>query len=217
MADALFLAGDRYHTAEDSFSTLGKIIEAAGLEVEYTTDFTAITTGALADKKLLVIHRDGMEWPNGNDADPERWMQPHQEEAIENFVLEGGSFMPMHNSGWNYPHEGGYRRTLGGYWQFHPPFQKFDVHVYNHDHPITAGVESYEIEDEQHFIWFDFERVTLLTRSQEKEGREAASGFCHEYGFGRVVYLANGHKKSSHEHPMVQKLQTNAVRWLLRA
>jgi len=217
MSDALFLGGDRYHKAEEAFAGVGPVLESAGLEVDYTTDFASIDKDRLAGKKLLVFLRDGMEWPNGHDAEPEVWMKPHQEEAIEAFVQGGGAFMPLHNSGWRYPFNGGYRRTLAGYYQFHPPFQKFDVYVHDKNHPITKGVTDYEIEDEQHFIWFDPDRVHLLTRSRGKDGRESASGFCHEYGQGRVAYLANGHRLVCLQHPMVQKLLTNAVQWLLRA
>ena len=157
-----------------------------------------------------------MLWPNGDDGEPERWMQPNQEEAIEAFVKGGGSFLVLHNSAWNYPHEDGYRRTVGGYYMFHPPFQEFNVHVVDSDHPITAGVTDYSIEDEQHFLWFDYDRVHVLTRSQGHDGRESVAGFCHEYGDGRVVYLGHGHRLSSLQHPMAQKLMTNAVNWLLR-
>lgn len=217
MTDAVFLAGDRHHRADEAFAGVGPVLEKAGLTVDYTTDFASVDAGKLADAKLLVFLRDGMEWPNGHEADPVIWMQPHQEDAIESFVQGGGSFLALHNSGWRYPWKGGYRRTLAGYYQFHPPFLPFDVYVVDRDHPITAGVTDYEIEDEQHFIWFDPDRVHLLTRSQGKDGRESASGFCHEYGDGRVAYLANGHRQHVLEHPMVQRLLTNAVGWLLRA
>ena len=217
LTDAVFLGGDRYHNAAEAHAGIGPVLEKAGLEVHYTTDFASIDADLLNGVRLLIFLRDGMEWPNGHDADPERWMQPHQEEAIEQFVLNGGSFLVMHNSAWNYPWNGGYRRTVAGYYQFHPPYMHFDVHITDKDHPITDGVEDYEIEDEQHFIWFDKDRVDLFATSQGKDGRESASGYSHEYGKGRVVYLANGHRQVVLEHPSVQKLLTNAVNWLLRS
>lgn len=217
MPDAVFLGGDRYHKAEEAFAAVGPVLEKAGLTPHYTKDFASIDKKLLQGKRLLVFLRDGMEWPNGHDKDPLVWMQPHQEEAIESFVKGGGGFLALHNSGWRYPWKAGYRRTLAGYYQFHPPLQPFDVYVVDKKHPITAGVTDYEIEDEQHFIWFDPDRVRLLTRSRGKDGRESASGFCHEHGSGRVVYLANGHRQHLLEHAMVQRLLTNAVKWILRA
>ncbi|MBI4553828.1 MAG: ThuA domain-containing protein [Candidatus Latescibacteria bacterium] len=214
--DAILLAGDRYHHAEDAFRGVGPAMEAAGLVVEYTTDYAALNKEVLDGKRLLVILRDGMEWPNGFDQPSEVWMQPHQEAAIEGFVAAGGAFMPLHNAGWAYPWRNGYRRVMGGYYQGHPPILPFDVKVVNHIHPITAGVEDYEIVDEQHFLWFDYDRVDLLLKSQGRDGRESAAGWAYDYGQGRVAYLANGHTLEILQHPMVQRLLRNAVRWLLR-
>ncbi len=215
MTDAVFLGGDRYHKAEEAHAGIGPVLEKAGLVVHYTDEFASINADLLKGAKLLVFLRDGMEWPNGHDAPPERWMQPHQEKAIEEFVLNGGSFLVMHNSAWNYPPDGGYRRTVAGYFQFHPPYMHFDVNITDSEHPITQGVEDYEIEDEQHFIWFDNDRVDLFAVSQGKDGRQSASGYSHEYGKGRVVYLANGHRLVVLQQPPVQRLLINAVNWLL--
>ena len=139
-----------------------------------------------------------------------------QEEAVEAFVLSGGGFLPLHNSGWAYPWRGPYRRVLGGYFQGHPPESPFEVRVVKSDHPITAGVSDFEIVDEQHFLWFDYERVELLLKSIGRDGRESPAGWAYEYGKGRVAYLANGHTLKILLHPMVQLLLHNAVRWLLR-
>jgi type 1 glutamine amidotransferase len=190
-------------------------LEAAGLAPLYTTDCAALDADLLAGQRLLCILRDGMLWPNGNDQPSVRWMQPHQEEAIESFVLNGGAFLALHNAGWDYPWQGGYRRTLAGYYQGHPPVAPFKVCVLDREHPITQGVDDYEIVDEQHFLWFDVDRVTLLLKSQGQNGMESAAGWAYEYGRGRVAYLANGHTLEILEHPMVQRLLHNAARWLV--
>ena len=213
---ALILAGDNYHNADDAFEGVGSVLKAEGLDVTCTTDFAGVGASMLADKALFVILRDGIEFPNGRDAKPVPWMQPAQEEAIEQFVLNGGGFMPLHNAGWAYPWQGGYRRTMGGYFVGHPPIAKFRVEVVNKTHPITAGVESYEITDEQHFLWFDYDRVEVLLVSQGQDGRQSVAGWAYEYGKGRVAYLANGHTLEILRCPMYQKLLRNAARWVLR-
>ncbi len=215
MTNAILLAGDRYHTPEDAFAGVGPALEAASLSVDATADYAALDADALRGKKLLCILRDGMLWPNGHDQPSVRWMQPSQEEAIESFVLNGGAFLALHNAGWDYPWQNGYRRTLGGYYQGHPPIAPFQVSVVNRSHPITQGVEDYEITDEQHFLWFDPDRVTLLLKSQGRNGMESAAGWAYQYGKGRVAYLANGHTLEILRHPMVQRLLHNAARWLV--
>jgi hypothetical protein len=216
MKTALFLAGDSYHKAEDAFAGAGPLLEEAGLAVDYITDTTRLNAGSLAGKALLVIHRDGMEFPNGRDAPSVRWMTPAQESAIENYVLDGGSFLALHNAGWDYPWQAGYRRTLGGYYLSHPPEALFEVHVATRHHPITQGVGDFEIVDEQHWLWFDNNRVTLLLTNHGQDGKQSAAGWAYDYGRGRVAFLANGHTLAAHLHPEFMKLKRNAIAWLIR-
>jgi len=213
---ALILAGDHFHQAEDAFEGVGFVLKSEGFEVDCTADFAAIGRETLADKNIFVIHRDGIEFPNGREAGPVAWMRPEQEEAIEQFVLKGGNFLALHNAGWGYPWKDGYRRTLGGYYIGHPPIASFRVEVVNREHPVTAGVESYDIEDEQHWLHCDYNRVEILLISQGQDGRQSVSGWAYEYGKGRVVYLPHGHTLEVIRHPMFQKLLHNAVRWLNR-
>jgi type 1 glutamine amidotransferase len=211
---ALLLAGDRSHDPAIAFTGVGDLLEDKGIEVERTTDYASLDSHALTGKNLLIISRDGMEWPDGQRV---VWMQPHQEQAIEAFVLAGGAFLALHNAGWAYPYEDGYRRTLGGYYIGHPPVARFRVEVINDEHPVTAGVESYEIVDEQHWLHWDFDRVTplLISKGMGEDGRQSVSGWAYTYGRGRVVYLPHGHTLEAQRHPMNQRLLRNATRWLL--
>jgi type 1 glutamine amidotransferase len=213
---AIILAGDFYHKAPDAFEGIGPILREAGLAVTNSTDFAALGAAQLADKKLLVILRDGIEFPNGHDKPGVVWMQPAQEEAIEQFVLRGGAFLALHNAGWGYPWRGAYRRTLGGYYIGHPPLARFHVEVVNKSHPVTAGVASYDIDDEQHMLTFDYDRVQVLLTSQGQDGRGTVSGWAYEYGQGRVIYLPHGHTLEVIRHPSSLQLLRNATRWLLR-
>ncbi len=210
---ALILSGDHYHKADDAFVGIGEVLQGLGIEVATTADYTSLGRDSLADKDLLVILRDGVEGAPGAQF---AWMQPEQEQAIEEFVLRGGAFLALHNAGWGYPWKGAYRRTLGGYYVGHPPYAPFHVEVVNKTHPVTAGVESYDIEDEQHFLYFDYERVKPLLVSQGQDGRQSVAGWAYDYGQGRVVYLPHGHTLEVNRHPSFQKLLKNAVRWLLR-
>lgn len=214
---AVLLAGDRYHQAADAFAGVGPALESAGLWVRYTDDHAAITAQLLEESRLLCILRDGMEWVNGVDQPHQTWMTTEQESAIERFVSNGGAYLALHNAGWAYPWQNGYRKVLGGYYQGHPPIAPFHVHVVNTEHPITQGVEDYEITDEQHFLWFDYDRVTLLLKSRGQNGMESAAGWAYQYGKGRVAYLANGHTLEILQHPMVKRLLHNAVHWLVES
>jgi type 1 glutamine amidotransferase len=211
----LFVAGDRYHNPQDAFDGLAGLFSELDIPVHVTSDYTQINLETLGGARLLILHRDGMLFPNGEDQAPVHWMTPAQEDAIENFVHRGGAFLALHNSGWDYPWDGPYRRVLGGYYLTHPPISTFQVRVINPNHPVTAGVHDFEIEDEQHWLWFDYDRVDLLLTNHGRDGRQSAAGWAYKFGQGRVVYLANGHTAQAHAHPEFMRLKRNALRWLL--
>jgi len=213
---AILLAGDYYHNPEYAFEGVGSAILGEGLELHCTTDYATLGADTLADAVMLVILRDGIECADGEDAPSVAWMRPEQEEAIERFVTGGGAFLALHNAGWGYPWQGGHRRPLGGYYIGHPPLRRFSVEVVNTTHPVTAGVEDYEIEDEQHWLHWDYDRVTPLLVSRGPDGRQSVSGWAHTHGKGRVVYLPHGHTLEAIRHPMFQTMLRNAIRWSLR-
>ena len=124
---ALILAGDHWHDPQICFDSLGQNLAAEGVEAETTRDYAAFGRYMLRDKQLFILHRDGVEFPKGEDQPSEPWMRLYQEEVIENFVLRGGGFLAFHNSGWGYPWQGAYRRVLGGYYIGHPPMAAFNV------------------------------------------------------------------------------------------
>jgi type 1 glutamine amidotransferase len=213
-SSAFFLAGDRYHDPQIAFDGVMPILESAGFATHITSDYTQLNSANLAGKRLLILHRDGMLFPQGEDQPAVRWMTREQESAVEDFVLAGGSFLALHNSGWDYPFDGPYRRVLGGYYLTHPAIARFQVRVVKQAHPVTQGVEDYEIEDEQHWLWWDYDRVTLLLTNHGADGRQSAAGWAYQHGQGRVVFLANGHTPQAHAHPQFMLLKKNAIHWL---
>jgi type 1 glutamine amidotransferase len=87
--------------------------------------------------------------------------------------------------------------------------------VENKNHPITAGVEDYDIFDEQHMSKYDLDQEHLLLRSVAPDNAQAAAGWWNEFGKGRMCYLSPGHTVDAISHPMTQLLLRNAMRWLL--
>jgi len=69
---------------------------------------------------------------------------------------------------------------------------------------------------------YDKEPSYLLMESVNEEGLDfrdlgntAPAGWAYEYGDGRVCYLSPGHLISALWNPEYEKVQKNAVRWLL--
>ena len=154
---------------------------------------------------------------------PAYWIQAAQGKAVKDFVSNGGGVLFYHNVTYIAPHNDDFRDVLGAVTRNHPPLRRFKVKVLNHDHPITRGVSDFLVTDEQHFMDYQKDPKHLLLQSVNEDGLSfgnlgttAPAGWAYDYGKGRVCYLAPGHMLTDLWNPEYEKLQKNAVRWLLR-
>jgi type 1 glutamine amidotransferase len=213
---ALALIGDRYHSPVYIRDGLAPAFLRENVPITFIENVEALNAEALRDYQLLVILRDGMNWPNGYDKEHVKWMTQDQQKAIWEFVNNGGGFLPLHNAQGLYPPDGLYYKLFGGDYGGHPDPTMFTVRVEDKNHPVTAGVEDYEIYDEQHMVKYYLDREHQLLRSISRSNKEAAAGWWREVGKGRLVYLSPGHTPEGLGHPMTQRLIRNAIRWCLR-
>jgi type 1 glutamine amidotransferase len=95
--------------------------------------------------------------------------------------------------------------------------------ILNPDHPITEGVRDFVVTDEQHYMDYDKDRSHIFMQSENVEGLDyrgfgpiAPAGWAFDYGSGRVCYMSPGHLITALWNPEYEKLQQNAVRWLLK-
>jgi type 1 glutamine amidotransferase len=151
------------------------------------------------------------------------WITPAQGNAVKDFVNAGGGVLLLHNVTYISPHNDDFRDVLGAVTQGHPPIRTFKVKVVNSDHPITRGVKDFIVTDEQHFMTYQKDPKHLLLQSVNEDGltyrdlgTSSAAGWAYDYGKGRVCYLAPGHMLTALWNPEYEKLQKNAVRWLLK-
>lgn len=213
---ALALIGDRYHSPVYIRDHLAPALLRENIPVTFIENVEALNAESLGHVQLLIILRDGMNWPDGYDHDPVKWMTDQQQQAIWDFVNNGGGFLALHNAQGIYPPGGLYYKLFGGDYGGHPEPYVFTVRIENKDHPITAGIEDCEIFDEQHTVKYYLDREHLLLRSIARNNLESPAGWWREVGKGRFCYLAPGHTPEALGHPMMQRLIRNAVNWLLR-
>ena len=212
---ALALIGDRVHDPAQIEENLGRAFSDAGVAVRFAFDVRALSAENLKQVHIFCILRDGAHWPEGIDKNS-MWMTPDQEKAIVDFVNNGGALLGLHNCPGLFPKGGPYLELLGGTYKGHGPMERFRVKVHDPEHPITRGVESYEVADEQHTPIPNLDKVHIFLKSYSEDGVEAAAGWAYDVGKGRVCYLANGHTRESLTHPMVQLLLRNAINWCLK-
>jgi len=82
---ALALIGDRYHSTYIR-NGLAPAFLRENLPVTFIENVQALNADSLKDFQLLVILRDGMNWPDGYEKEPVKWMTEAQQQAIWDFV-----------------------------------------------------------------------------------------------------------------------------------
>jgi type 1 glutamine amidotransferase len=140
-------------------------------------------------------------------------MTPAQEEGLFQFVSSGKGLVGVHGTGWWI---GGKAVDLiGGHANWHPPGLTFTVNVLDKSHPITQGLDDFEVEDEIYMSAWDPNIYILATADWSDKKHPMA--WVKPYGKGRVFYTTLGHGPSTFERPAMQQFITQGVRWAGRA
>lgn len=157
------------------------------------------------------------------DGKPVMWMRPEQGKAVRGFITNGGAALFYHNVSHISLSNEDFRHVEGAIYAGHPAVRPFRLRVTNRDHPITRGVGDFLVTDEQHYVVYDKDPKDVFLRSENADGLDydgkgpsCEAGWAYEYGKGRVCFLAPGHMISALWNPEYEKLQKNAVKWLLR-
>ncbi|NQT21766.1 MAG: ThuA domain-containing protein [Planctomycetes bacterium] len=212
---ALALIGDHYHPPAYIRPPLEAAFKKIGMQVEFLYDTRKLTASNLKGFSLLLVLRDGMNWPN-NDRESVWWLTPEQTKAIDEFIAAGGGYLAMHNAtaleGLG-PAATAYRDILGSSYNGHGAAdEKFTVRVVKRDHPVTRGVDDYRAIDERHRPEIHVDDAVILLESISGDNK-AVNGYVRIHGKGRICHLANGHVQAILEHTEMQKLITNAALW----
>jgi len=240
---ALALIGDRYHNPDYIRVSLDKVFKDLDIPIDYTIQYDQISAALLKQYQLFLILRDGMIWPNGYlgpdaytayeadletpktfpDPKPVTWISEEQGAAIKDFVTAGNGFYALHNCSNISLSSKNYREVMGGAYIGHPPLRPFEVHATANKHPITDGMSSFMVNDEQHYVVYDKDPKYVILEAEnvdglkfEDLGTKSVSGWAYDFGKGRVVFTAVGHTIHAMWAPQNIEIQKRSVRWLLK-
>lgn len=150
---------------------------------------------------------------------------PSQQEAYMNLLKKGKAMIFLHHSLVSYQRWSEFIKIVGGQYHTHPVVVNGDTLKanYEHDvsmpikvvdkkHPVTKGIDDFEILDE---VYGDVEILPtvkpLLSTTHPKSMRYVA--WVNRYGNSDVVYIQLGHGPSGYDTPNFQKLIQQAIEW----
>jgi type 1 glutamine amidotransferase len=181
------------HQPQEVADVLAGALRQDGFEVE-----VSCTLDAFKDRdKLMGLSLIVPHWTMGRTAG-------EQTKAVLDAVESGVGLAGCHggmcdafrdNTDWHF--------LTGGQWVAHPGNDgvKYTVRITDKSHPVTAGIDDFEVASEQYYMHVDpGVKVLATTRFPVAEGPHTPNGpvempvlWTKSYGRGRVFYDALGH------------------------
>ena len=217
---AYLVAGGKYHDIDFARAELLKLLaEDQDVRTRVAEDYA--DTDAIAAADFLVTYTCDVPGT------------PEQQRALAEYVAGGGRWFALHGTnsvlamlkeGVGAPRDHAVlMETLGSQFLAHPPIGRFEVTNAAPNHPLVAGIDSFEVEDELYLCEYHGRIRSLL----ETRFSGTAPGFLegefpddaprlvmylHPVGKGEVLYLTLGHCRSKYdmrpvmdEYPVVER------------
>lgn len=150
-----------------------------------------------------------------------------QKKVFSDCIANGKPLVALHHSLCAYDNWPEYFSIIGGKY-FHKPTvlngKEYLACSYIHDvdlkvkiadkgHPVTAGIDDFEIFDETYKGYYIDPGVTPLLSTDEQSSTPVI-GWAKKYGKARVVTFQSGHDVPTFENPNFRKLLKQAIEWV---
>jgi len=197
----LFLRGGPVHDWKNNPPILKAVLDRTGdFEVVFTEDLDDLRT-RIAQCDVVAVYTTGMT------------LTPEQEKGLSDFVTGGGGFAGIHSASDSFKNSDRYWEMVGGRFAGHG-HGTFMVHVYDRGHPITRGLEDFEIVDETYrHHYHSNAQMRSLIRMNRGEERQSMGWVVSQYGKGRLFYTGLGHGREAWANPHFQRLVVRAMYW----
>ena len=211
--DAYLVCGGKYHDMDFARLELLKLLaEHEQVRVRVGEDYR--DTAAIEAADFLITYTC--------DVIP----SADQEDALARFLESGRRWFALHGTnsvlrfvrgrGWDAPREAPrFMQMLGSQFVAHPPIQPYRVTVSDPGHPLVAGIEPFEADDELYLCEYHGSPHVLLETRFTGEGTGFVEAdwsrdeprlvmYLHPCGDGEVLYLTLGHCRGHYDmQPMI--------------
>jgi uncharacterized protein len=134
------------------------------------------------------------------------------------FVKDGKGFFVQHLASASFPNWEEFGKLCGRKWVMgtsgHSARSVFEAKVVNKEHPITAGLENFQTDDELYSKLQDSGEINVLVEADSDWSKNTEPLlFTLNYGKGRTVHNAFGHDRKALMTPNVQTIIIRGVEW----
>jgi type 1 glutamine amidotransferase len=193
--------GRDFHNTPDHWALLAQLLRAADLSARVISD-------DLDDLNPANLARFDVILNFSTDLEPTH----SQVAALLDAVRGGTGYVGLHAATATFRGHDEYHALVGSWFNRHDPIKRFRVEIDDADHPVTAGVPSFETEDELYELRDVLPDARVLASA---EGWPQV--YVRQYDAGRVVYIAPGHDRRTLARPEYAQLLHQAIRWAARS
>lgn len=204
--------GMELHTPERGAHVVRELLEAEGFSVLVTHDYDALGAADVGENDLVV--------PVITDGQLPREKMANLVSAIRAGTGLAGYHMGLATS---FRDSVPFRYAASCYWVSHPGnIITYRVDVSRSDHPIMAGIDSFEHTSEQYYLNYDpaVEVLATTTFSGEfdpwRKDVVMPVVFTTNHGAGRVFYSSLGHTADELDIPQVRTILKRGLLWAAR-
>ena len=214
----LLLSGQNNHDWKATTPKLRVILEETGRFKVDVSETPGLLTASFLEPYDVILSN----WNSfGLGPDAENWPE-EAKRAYFDFVHRGKGHVVVHAGSASFPDWEEYGRLTLATWKAgqtsHGPRHKFSVRIDKADHPVTAELEPFEIEDE---LWNRpglSKGATVLASSysapdKEGTGQWEAAALAGRFDRGRCFTLLLGHDVEAMKNPGYQALLRRGVEW----
>jgi type 1 glutamine amidotransferase len=217
----LILSGQNNHDWKTTTPKLKAILEENGLSrIDILEDPAGMTGPGLEPYDVILSNWNAF----GLDPNGAAWPETARQAYLD-FIRRGKGHVVVHAGSSSFPEWKEYGRLVLAGWKngqtSHGPKHEFRVRIDDLDHPVTAGLEPFNIADE---LWIKpglEDRPSVLASSYSDPGSEGAGSWepavlAGRFGEGRTFTLLLGHDAEAMANPGFRALLRRGVEWAAR-
>lgn len=212
MAKTIYtIVGDFYHDHDFIISCVQNAVrllrEDLGEEIEVVDADIADIMRIIQEKPSLIL-MNKEDRLNPQDPVIRTWLTPEVDDAMNQYVKEGGHFLAMHAALASYAPETALVQMCKGYFLRHPEENSL-VRFYAND-----GGYDFTVMDEHYFVYCMEDETEVFLHSMSKDGSSVA-GWRHLFGEGKVLCITPTHRVEGLGDVSMHELLKDCISWCL--
>lgn len=198
------------HQPQQSSELFAACLRDAGYQVEISATLDVYLDRARLHALDLIVP----VWTMGE-------LTAEQESSLLEAVADGVGIAGWHGTmGDSFRQNPAYQWMVGGQWVAHPGnIIDYTVNIVNHDDPITAGLNDFQMHSEQYYMHVDPSNEVLATTTFSGEHAPWVAGcvmpvvWKRRWGRGNVFYCSLGHQTSDFDVPEAREIVRRGMLW----